>query len=171
MRYSSNNYDDLEVALKDAANWTQFIENDYERKMSFEDLQDLCLERCLEKHENVINDLQNTIGNLEEEINDLQRDKEHEVADLEKDIENLEAEIEDSTLPDKTLNDVEKIEFLKQNWDNITYDNLKEIITPNKQKDYIINKLFEEKESLSNDIDELNEQIENIEENLYNKHN
>jgi prefoldin subunit 5 len=174
-KYSSNNYCELEEALKDAANWTQFIENDYERKMSFEDLQDLCVQRCLEKHEDVINVLQTRIDKLEGQNLELERDKEREVSELESEVSNLEAEIEDCYLPNDTLNDVEKLELLKENWDKYTYDNLKDIITPSKHKDNIIEYLKEDiiyiKNELTEEINDLNDQIESLEDKLMDKQN
>lgn len=166
------NYE-FESALLDAANWTQFIKNEYERNMPFETLQDLCVQRCLLKHEKFIDELEATIKHLEDDNDEMKRENNSEERRLQDEIGELEEKLDNfkNIIPNNNLNDVEKIELLNENWDKFTYGNLKEIITPNKQKDSIISELNEEITSLTYEINELNDQIESLEERLYNKHN
>lgn len=103
-------------ALSDASNWQTFItysENGYDE----DHIKDICLKRIYDEH---IDNISDEIDSLNDDIRNLEYQNDKllgKISDLEDTI--------DSFIKVKTLNDVEKIEFLKENWNNIEYDKLK----------------------------------------------
>lgn len=80
-------------------------------------IKDLCLKRIYDEY---IDDISDEIYELNYNIKDLEYENDklsYKISDLE--------DIIDSFIKVKTLNDVEKIEFLKQHWNDIEYDKLK----------------------------------------------
>jgi predicted RNase H-like nuclease (RuvC/YqgF family) len=112
------------AALSDAANWRIFATEEELETVIYSDLEKICLERCLNKHKMFINNLENEISDLEDQVRDYEYDSDRYVRKLESEI----SELKKSVLPDKTLNDVEKIELLQKYWGQFTYDNLSTII-------------------------------------------
>jgi predicted RNase H-like nuclease (RuvC/YqgF family) len=103
-------------ALSDASNWQTFI-TDSETNCTCNEAKDICLKKIYDKH---IDNISDEIDSLYDDIRDLEYQNDKllgEISDLEDTI--------DSFIKVKTLNDVEKIEFLKENWNNIEYDKLK----------------------------------------------
>ena len=106
---------DFKNALSDASNWQTFIiDTD---KGCDDHIKDLCLKRIYNEH----------IDNISDEIDELNgeiRYLEHKNDNLLCKISDLEDTI-NSFIKFRTLNDVEKIEFLKEHWNDIEYDKLK----------------------------------------------
>lgn len=106
---------DFKSALSDASNWQTFIiDTD---KGCDDHIKDLCLKRIYNEH----------IDNISDEIDELNgeiRYLEHENDNLLCKISDLEDTI-NSFIKVRSLNDVEKIEFLKEHWNDIEYDKLK----------------------------------------------
>lgn len=135
-RYHRNNYINLLNALTDAANWEQFATKEEYSTVVYSDLKALCVERCLEKHANVVDELKYQIEEIHGEMVDEENYAQKNIHKLEREINTLVDIINTRTFPSNTLIDVEKIEIIKENWDKLTYDNLKTIIT--KEPDNII---------------------------------
>ena len=95
-------------ALSDASNWQTFIVDS--DKGCDDHIKDLCLKRIYNEH----------IDNISDEIDELNGENDNllcKISDLEDTI--------NSFIKVRTLNDVEKIEFLKEHWNDIEYDKLK----------------------------------------------
>lgn len=106
---------DFKSALSDASNWQTFIiDSD---KGCDDHIKDVCLKRIYDEH---IDNISDEIDELNDNIKDL----EYENNRLSCKISDLEDTI-NSFIKVKTLNDVEKIEFLKEHWNDIEYDKLK----------------------------------------------
>ena len=119
-RYNKYDYSEFEDALYAASNWQKYILSEDEKELPNDKLIELCLDRCLDEHVNVIDDLKDEIEDLEDQVIHFENDIRY--------IKNDNDELIESILPNKTLDDVEKIEFIQANWDKITYENLKKIV-------------------------------------------
>jgi chromosome segregation ATPase len=150
---------DLEQALIDASQWQQFILNFDEEELPYKELRDICIKRCLDKHNKIIQQSHDRILELENEIEVLETENETEIRDLESEIRDLQTELNITLLPDNTLDDTDKIEFIQKNWDKLNYENLKSIVTPELIKDNIIETLKEEIYSLKEEIYSLKQEI------------
>ena len=129
-RYPDSYYENLKLALTDAANWSQLL-SPHDELETPEKQKELCLERCLNKHSIVINKPEDEISDLEFTIQDNDEtisDLEHQVKTLQSQIYELEETVKNNIVPNKTLDDVEKIEFLNKHWYNISYDQLKSLV-------------------------------------------
>jgi len=123
-KYYNSDYKYLKNALLDASNWQKYILSEEEKDLPNDELVKLCLERCFDENVDIVDDLKDEIFDLEDQI----RDFEKEIEDMEDEKYDLESELSESLLPNKTLDDLEKIEFIQQNWNKITYENLKKIV-------------------------------------------
>ncbi|MCK9446132.1 hypothetical protein M0Q50_04480 [bacterium] len=110
-------------ALVQASNWNDILTEE-EKMKSYEEVKNDCIERIFDDYEYVITDLEDEVYDLGEQVSDLEKN----VEELEFENIDLENDLDDSIFKNKTLIDLEKIEFLKENWDKITYENLKKII-------------------------------------------
>jgi len=122
-------------ALTQAANWEQFISSDEEKNLPFQELKSICIERCMDANITTINhllkeieSLDGEIYNLNQIIDDNERDFDKEIEDLTRELYKLEYELDEIKPPNKTLNDIEKLEIIIDNWDKLTYDSIKTII-------------------------------------------
>jgi hypothetical protein len=164
-KYHKNHYIQLSDAINDAANWTQFATPEELDTIIYSELKPICIQRCLEKHEDVVNDLKIQIDKLSDDIRDDETYYQYEKCKLTRQISSLENIIVTTTFPSKTLIDIEKIEFIKENWDKLTYDNLKATLT--KQPDnIIIENLYDEIDSLSDEVEILNMEVEFLKDKL-----
>lgn len=157
-KYHKNNYTDLLDAINDASDWERFATPDEYENLTKDELEKICLQRCLEKYEFIIDNFKSQIDSLCDEITDDETYNQKKLSSLEKQIDSLVDIMDKTTFPSKTLIDVEKIEFIKDNWDKLTYDNLKASVT--KQPDnIIIENLYGEIDSLVDEIAILNDEI------------